>query len=111
MNSRRTRLRSAIAVILTVLVLVPSAVLFGRVWQENARQTAQTDLEKKGVEYISALNPLISALAEAQSSAVQGVAAPPDSLAAAVAKVSAADAKLGDDHRPRGGRGSAVRPH
>lgn len=97
MNSRRTRLRSALAVILTVLVLVPSAVLFGRVWQENSRQTTQTDLEKKGVEYLTALTPLISALAEAQSSAIQGVAAPPDSLNAAVSKVSAADAKLGDD--------------
>jgi hypothetical protein len=97
MNSRRTRLRSALAVILTVLVLVPSAVLFGRVWQENSRQKSQTDLEKKGVEYITALTPLISALAESQSSAVQGVSAPPDSLNAAVAKVAAADASLGDD--------------
>jgi hypothetical protein len=97
MNSRRTRLRSALAVILTVLVLVPSAVLFGRVWQENSHQRAQTNLEKKGVEYITALTPLISALAESQSSAVQGVAAPPDSLNAAVAKVAAADASLGDD--------------
>ncbi|WP_433371835.1 hypothetical protein ACQPZX_48290 [Actinoplanes sp. CA-142083] len=83
--------------ILTVLVLVPSAVLFGRVWQENSHQRAQTDLEKKGIEYITALTPLISALAEAQSSAVQGVSAPPDSLNAAVAKVAAADASLGDD--------------
>jgi len=101
MNSRRTRLRSAIAVILTVLVLVPSAVLFGRVWQENSRQTTQTDLEKKGVEYIAALTPLVSALAEAQSSAIQGVAAPPDSLKSAVSKVAAADAKLGDDLKTR----------
>ncbi|MCU7722312.1 hypothetical protein ODJ79_01135 [Actinoplanes sp. KI2] len=87
--------------ILTVLVLVPSAVLFGRVWQETSRQTAQTDLEKKGVEYLTALTPLISALAEAQSSAVQGVTAPPDSLTAAVAKAAAADAKLGDDLKTR----------
>jgi hypothetical protein len=97
MNSRRTRLRSALAVILTVLVLVPTAVLFGRVWQENSHQRTQTDLEKKGVEYITALTPLISALAEAQSSAVQGVSTPPDSLKTAVAKVAAADASLGDD--------------
>src|SRR5690349_2856952 len=73
MNSRRTRLRSALSVILTVLVLVPSAVLFGRVWQENSRQTTQNDLD------------------------IQGVTAPPDSLNAAVSKVAAADAKLGDD--------------
>jgi hypothetical protein len=97
MNSRRTRLRSALAVILTVLVLVPTAVLFGRNWQENSRQTSQTDLEKKGVEYITALTPLISALAESESSALQGVTSPPDSLNAAVSKVAAADASLGDD--------------
>jgi hypothetical protein len=84
-------------VILTVLVLVPAAVLFGRVWQENSRQVSQTDLEKKGVEYITALTPLVSALAEAQSSAVQGVTAPPDSLTAAVTKVAAVDARLGGD--------------
>lgn len=97
MNSRRTRLRSALAVILTVLVLVPMAVLFGRVWQDNSAERDQTNLEKKGIEYITALTPLVSALAESQSSAIQGVSAPPDSLNAAVTKVSAADASLGDD--------------
>jgi hypothetical protein len=82
---------------LTVLVLVPTAVLFGRVWQENSDQRAQIDLEKKGVEYITALSPLISALAESQSSALQGVKEPPSSLATAVTKVAAVDASLGDD--------------
>jgi hypothetical protein len=84
-------------VILTVLVLVPTAVLFGRVWQENSDQRDQIDLEKKGVEYITALSPLISALAESESSALQGVKEPPSSLAAAVGRVAAVDANLGDD--------------
>lgn len=97
MNSRRTRLRSALAVILTVLVLVPTAVLFGRVWQQNSDQRDQTDLEKKGVQYITALAPLVSALVESQSSALQGVTAPPESLAAAVSRVAAVDADLGDE--------------
>ncbi|WP_433299053.1 hypothetical protein ACQP2F_45180 [Actinoplanes sp. CA-030573] len=79
------------------MVLVPTAVLFGRVWQQNSDQRAQTDLEKKGVEYISALTPLVSALAESESSAIQGVSAPPDSLKSAVAKAAAADESLGDD--------------
>ncbi|WP_239117978.1 hypothetical protein [Paractinoplanes ferrugineus] len=83
--------------ILTVLVLVPTAVLFGRVWQQNSDQRAQTDLEKKGVEYTTALAPLVSALVESQSSALQGVTAPPGSLAAAVSRVSAVDAELGSD--------------
>lgn len=96
MTTRPTRLRSAVAVILTALVLVPTAVLFTRVWQENSDQRDRTDLEKSGVEYITALSPLISALAESQSSALQGVKEPPDSLAAAVSGVSAVDNRLGD---------------
>jgi hypothetical protein len=97
MNSRRTRLGSALAVILTVLVLVPTAVLFGRVWTDNSDKRSSTELEQKGVEYISALTPLVSALAESQSTGIQGVSEPPESLAAAVTRVSAADDKLGDD--------------
>ena len=97
MNSRRTRLGSALAVILTVLVLVPTAVLFGRVWTDTSDKRSSTELELKGVEYLSALTPLVSALAESQSTGIQGVSEPPESLAAAVTRVSAADAKLGDD--------------
>jgi hypothetical protein len=96
MNSRRTRLRSALAVILTVLVLVPTAVLFGRVWSENSDLRAGTELEQQGVEYITSLSPLVSALVEQQSSALQGVNEPPKSLDPAIARVSAVDARLGD---------------
>jgi hypothetical protein len=101
MNNRRTRLRSALAAILTVLVLVPAAVLFARVWQENSSQRDQVDLERKGVEYITALTPLVGALVESQSSALQGIKAPPESLAAAVSRVAAVDASLGADLKTR----------
>jgi hypothetical protein len=96
MNSRRTRLRSALAVVLTVLVLVPIGVLFGRDWQDNAARRDSTQREQQGVEYLTALSPLISALAEAQSSALQGIKEPPGSLKAAVSRVAATDARLGD---------------
>ncbi|GIE05932.1 hypothetical protein [Paractinoplanes durhamensis] len=76
---------------------MPTAVLFGRVWQQNSDARSQTDLEKQGVEYITALAPLVSALAESQSSALQGITAPPESLATAVAKVTAVDTAVGDD--------------
>ena len=99
MNSRRTRLGSALAVILTVLVLVPTAVLFGRVWTDNSDKHDSTEMEKKGVEYITALTPLVNALAESQSTGIQGVSKPPETLAPAVARVSAVDAKLGADLR------------
>jgi hypothetical protein len=97
MNSRRSRLRSALAVIMTVLVLVPTAILFGRVWQDNSDRHASTALELKGVEYLTALAPLINSLVEYESSAVQGVGAAPDSLKPAMAKVSDVDNRLGDD--------------
>ncbi|WP_250032124.1 hypothetical protein [Paractinoplanes maris] len=50
---------------------------------------------------MTALTPLVSALAESQSTGIQGVSEPPESLAAAVTRVSAVDAKLGDDLRTK----------
>jgi hypothetical protein len=97
MNSRRSRLRSALAVIMTVLVLVPTAILFGRVWQDNSDRHASTALEQEGVRYLTALAPLINSLVEYQASAVQGIAAQPESLKAAVAQVSDVDNRLGND--------------
>jgi hypothetical protein len=96
MNSRRTRLGSAFGVILTVLVLVPTGVFFARVWQDNSDRHDSTQLERQGVEYLGALNPLLSSLAEYESSALQGVPEQPDTLKPAIARVSEVDSKLGD---------------
>jgi hypothetical protein len=96
-NSRRSRLRSSLAVALTVLVVLPTAVLFLRVLNENSTQRDDTALKLKGVEYLAELAPLISALAESQSSALQGVTQEPASLTAAVARVQGVDEKLGGD--------------
>ncbi|MEV6341837.1 hypothetical protein [Actinoplanes sp. NPDC051851] len=81
---------------LTVLVLLPTAALFLRVLEENSNQRDDIKLEQQGVEYLTALSPLISALAESQSSALQGVAAEPASLTAAVSRVQGVDERLGD---------------
>ncbi|WP_250000022.1 hypothetical protein [Actinoplanes sp. M2I2] len=80
---------------------MPTAVLFGRVWTDNSDKRDSTQLEKKGVEYITALTPLVSALAESQSTSIQGVSEPPESLASAVTRVSAVDAELGDELRTK----------
>lgn len=95
MNSRRSRLRTVLATVMTVLVLVPTAILFGRVWQDNSAQRDSTALEQKGVEYLTALAPLLNALVEGESSALQGVTTPPDTLKPAIAKVSDVDTTLG----------------
>jgi len=95
-ENRPTRLRSAVAVLLAVLILVPAGYLFFRVWQTNSNERDNTKLEQLGVEYLTVLSPLVSALAEAESSALQGVSAPPPSLTAAVNGVSAVDQRVGD---------------
>ncbi|GGN73866.1 hypothetical protein GCM10010112_43460 [Actinoplanes lobatus] len=96
-NSRRTRLRSALAVVLTVLVVLPTAALFLRVLDEINTQRDETQLKQHGVEYLVTLAPLVSALAESQSQALQGVTAEPQSLTAAVARVQAVDERLGEE--------------
>jgi hypothetical protein len=96
-DNRRSRTRSALAAVLTVLILVPAAVLFASVWGTISDKRESAKLEKQGVEYISALAPLVSALAEAQSSALAGVSDAPGSLTAAVNGVAAVDQRLGAD--------------
>jgi len=100
-ENRRTRTRSVLAAVLTVLTLVPAGILFARVWDDVSDRREKTQLEQKGVEYLTALGPLISALSEAQSSALSGVTAPPESLKAAVSGVAAADQRLGTDLETR----------
>ncbi|MEU8658008.1 hypothetical protein [Actinoplanes philippinensis] len=83
--------------VLTVLVVLPTAVLFLRVLNENTTQRDDTALKQKGIEYLVEMAPLISALAESQSSALQGVTDEPASLTAAVARVQGVDEKLGGE--------------
>lgn len=94
--TRPSRLRAAIAAFVTLLVLVPAGVLFAWVWTDNQDRHASTKLEQQGVDYLASLSPLISGLVEAQSSALQGVAAAPASLTSAVARVATTDERLGD---------------
>lgn len=100
-DNRRTRTRSVLAAVLTLLILVPAGILFARVWDDVSGRKDSTRLEQKGVEYLTALGPLVSALAEAQSSALSGVTSAPSSLTAAVTGVNAVDQRLGGDLRTR----------
>ena len=95
-DNRPTRMRSALAAVLTVLILVPAGYLFYRVWQDNHDARHNTNLERQGVEYLRSLAPLISGLAESESAALQGIPAAPPSLTGAVAGVAAVDQRLGD---------------
>jgi hypothetical protein len=93
---RLSRSRALVATVLTLLILVPTGYLFYRTWQANDASRDSTRLERQGIEYVTALTPLVSALAEAQSSALQGVSAAPAALSASVARVTAVDQRLGN---------------
>jgi hypothetical protein len=95
-TTRPSRLRAALAALVTILVLAPAGVLFAWVWNDNQDQRDGTKQEQQGVEYLTSLSPLISGLVEAQSSALQGVSTAPASLTAAVARVATVDQRLGD---------------
>jgi hypothetical protein len=95
-DNRRTRVRKALTAALTVLILIPAGILFARAWDTISDDRDSTTLEQQGVEYLSALAPLVSALAEAQSSALAGVSATPASLIAAIDGVAAADERFGE---------------
>jgi len=95
-RARPTGARSVLAALLTVLILVPTGYLFYRTWQHNSDARNSTKLEQQGVEYLASLAPLISSLAESESSALQGVAAAPASVAVAVSGLNSVDQRLGD---------------
>jgi len=95
-DNRPSRFRSGLAAVLTILILVPAGLLFLIVWQQNEDERDSTKLEQLGIEYMTALFPLVSALAEAQSTALQNLPGPPASLTAAVARVNAVDQRLGE---------------
>ncbi|MDT4995428.1 MAG: hypothetical protein QOH97_5320 [Actinoplanes sp.] len=95
-TTRPSRVRAAIAALVTVIILAPAGVMVAWLWNDNQDQRTSTTLEQQGVEYLANLSPLISGLVEAQSSALQGVAAAPAALTAAVGRVSTVDQRLGD---------------
>ena len=94
-QSRRNRLRSVTAAVLTVLLLVPLGVLFAAAWDTTTDDRARTIREQQGVQYLARLAPLVTTLADAQSAALAGVRTPPAGLAGTVAAVSEIDGRLG----------------
>lgn len=94
-ENRRNRSRSAVAAILTVLLLAPVGILFLQVWNSTSNDRDMARNERRGVAYLTSLGPLLTALAEAQAAALQGRTAAPASLTAAVAGVAEVDSRLG----------------
>lgn len=98
-DHRGSRIRSVAAALLAVLVLVPTGMLFARVFQDVSGHREDTRREQRGTEYLTALTPLVSALVETQSSALAGIREPSEKLTEAVAGAGAADSRLGGELR------------
>jgi hypothetical protein len=95
-ENRRNRLRSAVAAVLTVLLLVPVSILFLQIWRSTTDDRDTATRERHGVEYLTQLGPLLTALAEAQAAAMQGGPAPA-ALQTAATSVGELDNRLGTE--------------
>jgi hypothetical protein len=82
-----------------VALTVSAIVLFSLVWQSIGEESDFAALERDGVHYIQALEPLEIALTNAESVAVKGGSPPQDTLARAVDAVAQADKELGEQLR------------
>jgi hypothetical protein len=96
-ENRRNRLRSAVAAVLTVLLLVPLGILFLQIWDSTEDERTATRTERQGVEYLTRLGPLLTALTDAQGAALQGRTDANPALKTAVDGVSEIDALIGAD--------------
>jgi hypothetical protein len=92
---QRGRPFGTVARMLLPFVLAMSvAVLFAMVWQSAGERSAFATLERDGVKYIQALEPLEIALTNAESAAVNGRSTPPEPLAHAIDAVAQVDNEL-----------------
>src|SRR4051812_20669649 len=100
-DSRPSRIRTTLTAVLTVLVLVPTGILFTQSWQRNNDERNSTETEQHGIEYLNAMIPLVGALAQAQSSALRGAPGSAGGLSTVVGQVAAVDQRIGAELRVR----------
>jgi hypothetical protein len=95
------RARSAVAfvvrVVLPVVLVVPTAVLFGLQRQSTGDDSAFATRERHGVAYLRTLVPLEIELVNAQSAAAAGNQVPREPLVAAVGSAAALDGEFGGE--------------
>lgn len=82
-------------VILAVAFLAPLVMLFAQAWQTDSDKVAAAQAEKRGLQYLSALQPVISAVADTESVAVGGSKPSFDIVDQAVLNASDVDDQLG----------------
>lgn len=86
-------------VLLAVAILVPVGVLFAQSWQADSDKLAAARAEQHGLEYLTALQPVINAVADAESIAVGRNNVSFNVIDPAVVNASAVDERLGGELR------------
>lgn len=87
--------------LLALAVLIPVGVLFVQLWQGQSERLSFAAKERHGIEYLTSLSQVTTALTDAQSTAVAGRAVDRTALTRAVDATSAVDERLGDELRTR----------
>jgi hypothetical protein len=90
-----SRVRSVLAVVLTLALVVPTALLYLDLRRDTRDAIDRTGLERRALEYLGHLTPVLGALTEAQSTALRGRTGELPALAGAVEKVTEADRRYG----------------
>ncbi|MGN9906467.1 hypothetical protein ACTMTJ_02840 [Phytohabitans sp. LJ34] len=85
--------------LLVFALLIPIGVLFGQAWQGQSDRLSFAAKERHGIEYLTTLGQVTTALTDAQSAAVAGRAVDRAAVTRAVDAATAVDERLGDELR------------
>lgn len=85
--------------LLVFALLIPAGVLFGQAWQGQSDRLSFAARERQGIEYLTTLGQVTTALTDAQSAAVAGRAVDRAAVSRAVSAASTVDDRLGEELR------------
>jgi hypothetical protein len=85
--------------LLVFALLIPVGVLFGQAWQGQSDRLSFAAKERHGIEYLTTLGQVTTALTDAQSAAVAGRAVDRATVTRAVDATTAVDNRLGEELR------------
>jgi hypothetical protein len=90
---------SLLGPLLVFALLIPAGALFGQAWQGQSDRLSFAARERHGIEYLTSLGKVTTALTDAQSAAVAGRSADRAALTRAVDATTAVDDRLGEELR------------
>jgi len=85
--------------LLVFVLLIPVGVLFGQAWQGQSDRLSFASRERQGIEYLTTLGQVTTALTDAQSAAVAGRTVDRTTVARAVDATTDVDSRYGDELR------------